>query len=70
MAQPHDLPEEHYDTIEDRQLIVSNHTGYDHQGSSNFEHDDTGAEGNFSGVEDEFNSAEAEHEGWQEGFDY
>lgn len=50
--------------------IVSNHTGYSHEGSENFEHDDTGSSMNHSGVEDEFNNAESEHEGWQEGYDY
>jgi len=50
--------------------IVSNHTGYPHEGSENFEHDDTGDKMNYSGVEDEFNNAQAEHEGWQEGYDH
>ena len=50
--------------------IVSNHTGYSHEGSENFEHDDTGAMMNYSGVEDVFNDAQAEHEGWQEGYDH
>ncbi len=50
--------------------IVSNHTGYPHEGSENFEHDDTGSSMNYSGVEDELNKAKAEHEDWQEGYDY
>ena len=54
----------------ERTPIVSNHTGYAHEGSENFEHDDTGSSMNKSGVEDEFNNAESEHEGWQEGYDY
>lgn len=50
--------------------IVSNHTGYHHEGSENFEHDDTGSSMNNSGVEDELNNAESAHEDWQEGYDY
>lgn len=50
--------------------IVGNASGYSYKGSENFEHDDTGCEHNFSGMEDEINSANAEHEDWQEGYDY
>jgi len=50
--------------------IISNHTGYSHDGSENFEHDDTGGSMNHSGVEDDFNNAKAEHEGWQEDYDH
>jgi hypothetical protein len=50
--------------------IVSNHTGYHHEGSENFEHDDMGSSMNHSGVEDELNNAESMHDGWQEGYDY
>lgn len=50
--------------------VVSNHTGYSHEGSENFEHDDSGASMNYSGVEDEFNDAKSEHEGWQKDYDY
>lgn len=48
--------------------IVSNHTGYDH--GENFEHDDTGAIANYSGVEDDINNAVKEHEGWELGYDF
>lgn len=48
--------------------IVSNHTGYD--GGENFEHDDTGAIANYSGVEDDVNNALKEHEDWKQGYDY
>lgn len=54
----------------ERSSIVANHTGYDCAGGENFEHDDTGSQMNYSGVEDEVNNALADHEGWQEGFDY
>lgn len=54
----------------EKKPIVANHTGYPHEGSENFEHDDTGSMMNYSGVEDEFNNAQSEHEGWQEGYDY
>lgn len=55
---------------EDRPLVVGNQTGYGYSGSENFEHDDTGAAMNYSGCEDEMFSATAEHDGWQEGYDY
>lgn len=58
------------DSGKDRDPIVSNHTGYGHKGSENFEHDDTGSMMNYSGVEDDVNNAIADHEGWQEGYDY
>jgi hypothetical protein len=50
--------------------VVSNHTGYGHEGSENFEHDESGASMNYSGVEDDLNDAESEHEGWQKDYDY
>ncbi|WP_296697982.1 hypothetical protein [Thiocapsa sp. UBA6158] len=50
--------------------VVGNRSGYNYRGSENFEHDDTGSIHNFSGVEDEIESAYAEHEGWEEGYDY
>lgn len=61
---------EYYNTIEDRPKVVLNRTGYTQPGSENYEHDDTGDVQNFSGVEDEMLSAEAEHSDWQEGYDY
>jgi hypothetical protein len=54
----------------DRETIVSNHTGYGYKGSENFEHDDTGSQMNYSGVEDDVNNAIADHEGWEKGYDY
>lgn len=50
--------------------IVGNYSGYGYKGSENFEHDDTGSQHNYSGAEDEMNSALAEHEDWTEGYDY
>ena len=50
--------------------VVGNRSGYEYKGSENFEHDDNGSLHNYSGVEDEMNSAEAEHEDWEEGYDY
>lgn len=50
--------------------VVSNHSGYYHNGSENFEHDDTGSIHNYSGVEDNVFSTIAEHEDWEEGYDY
>lgn len=50
--------------------VVSNHSGYGYSGSENFEHDDTGAMHNYSGVEDDVFSSFSEHDGWQEGYDY
>jgi len=49
--------------------LVSNHTGYG-RGGENFEHDSTGDLMNYSGVVDEVENAQKEHEGWQEGYDY
>jgi hypothetical protein len=54
----------------DREPILSNHTVYGYKGSENFEHDDTGSIMNYSGVEDDVNNAIADHEGWEEGYDY
>ncbi len=54
----------------DNALVVGNRSGYGYKGSENFEHDDTGDEMNYSGVEDEVFSAAAEHDGWEEGYDY
>ena len=50
--------------------VISNHTAYNYTGSENFEHDDTGDRMNYSGVEDDINTALAEHEGWQGNYDY
>lgn len=58
------------DDSEEALRVVGNHTGYATEGSENFEHDDTGAQMNYSGMEDEMFSAEAEHDGWQEGYDF
>lgn len=55
---------------ESEHKVVSNHSGYGYKGSENYEHDDTGSLNNYSGVVDEFDSAESEHEGWDEGYDY
>jgi len=49
---------------------VSNHTGYSQPGTANWEHDDTGNQMNYSGVEDEVINALIEHEGWQPGEDF
>jgi len=50
--------------------VVSNHSGYGYSGSENFEHDDTGAVHNYSGVEDDVFTAYADNHGWDEGYDY
>jgi hypothetical protein len=50
--------------------IVSNHTGYPHVNSANWEHDDTGSLSNYSGCVDDYENAEAEHKGWQKGYDH
>ncbi len=55
---------------QDRAPILSNHTGYGYKGSENFEHDDTGCTMNYSGVYDDVSNAVADHEGWEEGYDY
>ena len=54
----------------DKSAVVSNHTGYGYRGSENFEHDDTGSQMNYSGVEDDVYTALSEHEDWEEGYDY
>lgn len=53
----------------DEKPFLSNHSGYDYEGSENFEHDNNGDIHNYSGVVDEVNNALKEHEGWQEGYD-
>ncbi len=50
--------------------FVANNTAYPYKGGENYEHDDTGGESNFSGCADDVYNAHAEHEGWQEGYDY
>ncbi len=50
--------------------VVINHTGYPHANSESWEHDDTGDIGNLSGCADDMLNAEAEHEGWESGYDY
>jgi len=57
-------------TRRERAPIVSNLTGYRQQGSEGWEHDDTGCEQNYSGCYDDAIDPIAEHEGWQEGYDY
>lgn len=56
--------------LDERLIVVANHSGYDLEGSENFEHDDAGSVHNYSGVEDDVFSAFAENDGWQEGYDY
>ena len=55
---------------EDLPRVVSNHTGYGHDNSANWEHDDTGGASNYSGCQDMMWSAEADHADWTEGYDY
>jgi hypothetical protein len=55
-------------SLGDEACIVGNHTGY--KGGENYEHDDNGSLMNFSGVEDDMLSAEANHNGWDDGYDY
>lgn len=55
---------------EEKKPIISNHTGYNYEGSENYEHDNTGDLMSLSEMEDEFNNAQSEHEGWEEGYDY
>jgi len=50
--------------------FVANHTAYQYKGGENYEHDDTGGESNYSGCVDDVYNAQAEHDGWQEGYDY
>ncbi|QFY88499.1 hypothetical protein D5125_02825 [Magnetovirga frankeli] len=54
----------------DREPFISNHSGYDYEGSENFEHDDNGAIMNYSGVMDDVYNSIAEHEDWEDGYDY
>ncbi|MCP8687134.1 hypothetical protein [Marinobacterium sedimentorum] len=54
----------------DEVRVVGNHSGYGYAGSENFEHDDTGALHNYSGVEDDVFTAHADNDGWSEGYDY
>lgn len=53
---------------EERAPVVANHSK--HPDGHNYEHDDNGSLMNYSGVEDEMNNAQADHEGWEEGYDY
>ena len=57
-------------TLRDRKQFLANHSGYQYEGSENFEHDDTGAIHNFSGCEDEIVNADADHKGLEPGYDY
>jgi|GEM_PF-3831337 len=54
----------------DEKTVVSNYSGYRYSGSENYEHEDNASVHNYSGVEDDVFSAIAEHEDWQEGYDY
>lgn len=64
------LPDEYSRSQSGDATVVVNHTGYSQQGSYNWEHDDTGSINNYSGCEDDMLSPEAEHEGWEDGYDY
>jgi hypothetical protein len=55
---------------EDLPVVIINHTGYGHNNSANWEHDNTGCISNYSGCADIMLSAEAEHADWTEGYDY
>jgi hypothetical protein len=55
---------------DDLPSVITNHTGYSHDNSANWEHDDTGCQSNYSGCADMMLSAEAEHGDWSEGYDY
>lgn len=55
---------------EGRSLVLLDPTGYNRSGSSNWEHDDTGAQMNYSGMADIALSAQAEEKGWEAGYDY
>lgn len=57
-------------STKDRRPILSNHTGYSSPGSEGWEHDNTGNLQNFSGCYDDMMEPIAEHEGWQDGYDY
>lgn len=59
---------EHFDG--DLPKIITNHSSYHNNDSANWEHDDTGSYHNYSGCADIAFSAEAEHCGWEEGYDY
>jgi hypothetical protein len=50
--------------------VVTNYTGYGYEGSENFEHDTNASLVNASGCADDIFTAIAEHEDWQEGYDY
>lgn len=50
--------------------FISNHSGYDYEGSENYEHDDNGDCMNYSGIYDSVINDLSEHEGYQEGYDY
>ena len=57
-------------TWADEKRVVTNHSGYGYKGSENFEHEDNGSLMNYSGCVDDTWTAIAEHEDWQEGYDY
>jgi hypothetical protein len=55
---------------EGRSSVVLDHSGYNRSGSSNWEHDDTGAKMNYSGMADIALIAQADEKGWEAGYDY
>lgn len=64
------FPEDKSLLEDDLPQVVTNHTGYGYANSANWEHDDTGCDSNYSGCADMLYSAEAEHSGWEEGYDF
>lgn len=64
------FPEDKALIEEDLPKVITNFNGYEHSNSANWEHDDTGCLNNYSGCADMMYSADAEHSGWEEGYDY
>lgn len=64
------LPDEYSRSQSGDTAVSANYTGYAHEGSHSWEHDNTGNVDNYSGCEDDVLNAEAEHEGWEDGYDY
>jgi hypothetical protein len=64
------FPKENIYLEDDTPKVLTNHTGYEHDNSANLEHDDTGCQSNYSGCADTLYSAEAEHSGCEEGYDF
>lgn len=72
-AYTYEMPDSNHNAPQnarERAPILSNHTGYKSLGSAGWEHDDTGNVQNYSGCYDDVMNAIADHEGWQEGYDY